>query len=166
MFVSDEAPLDVSFTAAQARLRHLIRGGVLGRASAQAYSDGFTGLARLVNVHFQDLAARGDSARLALRWEAAGRGGGLFPALDADLTLTPAGHRSTRLTLTGVYRLPPDSANPELDQAVVRQVITATTRGFLHRITDAISHPAGAAEPGTDADGLDPSPLPPELETP
>jgi hypothetical protein len=162
MFVSDEASLDVSLAAAQARLAHLVRGGVLGSASAQAYRDGITGLARLIEVHFQDLATRGDAARLALRWEAARPGSGLFPALDADITLTPAGEHSTRLTLTGVYRPPPGSAGPELDRAIVRQVATATIRAFLHRITDAISHPARTAEPGTQTADLDPSPLPPE----
>lgn len=46
LFVSDEASLAVSFTAARARLESLIRGGLLGSASAQAYSDGITGLGR------------------------------------------------------------------------------------------------------------------------
>jgi hypothetical protein len=134
--------------------------------AAHAYSDGITGQARLVHVHFQGLAIRGDSARLALRWEAAEPGGGLFPALDADITLTPAGEHSIRLTLTGVYRPPPGSAGPELDPALVRQVVTATIRAFLHRITDAISDPATAAGPGTGAADLDPHSLPPEPETP
>ena len=57
-------------------------------------------------MHFQDLKASGDSARLALRWEASGPGGGLFPALDADITLTPAPKHSATLTLTGAYRPP------------------------------------------------------------
>ncbi len=166
MFHSDQAWLDVGLAAAQARLMDLVRGGVLGSASAQAYRDGITGLARLIQVHFQDLDARGDAARLALRWEAAGPGGGLFPALDADITLTPAGEYSTGLTLTGVYRPPPGSAGTGLDQAVVRQVVTATIRAFLYRITDAISHPAGAAGPGTDAADPAPHSLPAEPETP
>lgn len=166
MFVSDEASLDVGFAAAEAGLTHLVRGGVLGSASAQAYRGGISGLARLVHVHFQDLATGGDSARFALRWEAAEPGGGLFPALDADITLTPAAEHSTTLALTGVYRSPPGLADPELDQAVARQVVTATIRAFLRRITDAISHPARAAGPGTG--GADPSPhlLPPQPETP
>jgi hypothetical protein len=166
VFVSDEASLNVSFTTAQDRLTYLVYGGELGSASAHAYSNWITGLARLVHVHFQDLAARGDSAGLALRWEASEPGGGLFPALDADIILTPAGERSARLTLTGVYRLPPGSAGTELDQADVRQGVTATIRAFLHRMTDAISHPAWSAEPGTEAADPDPSPLPPEPETP
>jgi hypothetical protein len=102
VFISGEVSLDVSCTAAQARLAALIGGGVLISASAQAYSDGITGLAgvgplgsalglpRLCQVHCQDLKAGGDSARLALRWEVTGPAG-LVPALDADLTLTPPG---------------------------------------------------------------------------
>ena len=47
MFVGDEVPLDVSVTAVQTRLVNLIRGGLLGGASQEAYSDGITGLARV-----------------------------------------------------------------------------------------------------------------------
>ena len=163
VFVSEEASLDVSFPVAQARLTGLIRGGLLGSASAQAYRDGITGLARLVQVHFQDPRATGESARLALRWEAAGPGGGLFPVLDADITLTAAGKHSTTVTLTGAYRPSPGS---ELDRAILRQVATATIRAFLYRVTEAISHPARAAGPATEAADPDPPPLPPEPETP
>ena len=71
--------------------------------SEGAYGDGLTGLVRagplgavpgvskLVEVHFLEVATRGESAVLALRWEATGPGGRLFPALDADMSLTPAG---------------------------------------------------------------------------
>jgi hypothetical protein len=172
VFVSDEVVLDVSLPAARAGL---IRSGLLGGASAGAYRDGIAGLARpgaaaglpgLVQVYVQDLAAGGDPGRLALRWEAAGPDGGLFPALDADITLAPAGERSTTLTVTGVYRLPPGSAGAGLDQAIVRAVATTTIRAFLYRVTGAISHPAGAAGPGTGAAGPDPPPVPPEPQTP
>jgi hypothetical protein len=164
VFVSDEALLDVSFTAAQARLTRLLRGGVLGSASAHAYSDGITGLAWLAHVHFQDLAVRGDSARLALRWEAAEPGGGSFPALDADITLAPAGEHFTTLRLAGVYRLPP-GAGAGLDQTVMARVSAVTIRAFLHHITQAILHPAGAAGPGAAADP-DPAWPPTGPETP
>ena len=45
VFVGDEVLLDVSFPAARARLASLIRGGLLGSASARAYGEGITGLA-------------------------------------------------------------------------------------------------------------------------
>ena len=50
VFVSDEVLLDVSFPAARARLASLIRGGLLGSASARAYGEGITGLARSVSA--------------------------------------------------------------------------------------------------------------------
>jgi hypothetical protein len=176
VFVSGEASLDLSFTAAQARLTYLIRGGWLGNASAQAYSDGITGLAwlgplgpalclsKLVQARFQDLKASGDSARLALRWEVAGPSGGLFPALDADMTLTPAGEHSTTLRLTGVYRTPLGTAGA--DWMIVHRVATATIRAFLHLITEATAGPARTARPATEAADEDPPEMPPEPDTP
>jgi hypothetical protein len=118
MFVAAEELLDLSFPAAAARLANLARGGPLTRASEAAYGDGLTGLVRvgplgaapgmskLVEVHFLEVVTCGESAVLALRWQATGPGGGLFPALDADMSLTPAREHSTRLSLAGVYRPP------------------------------------------------------------
>ena len=51
------------------------------------------GMSKLVEVHFLEVATRGESAVLAPRWEATGPGSRLFPALDADIWLTPAGGR-------------------------------------------------------------------------
>jgi hypothetical protein len=163
VFVSGDVSLDVSFTAAQARLANLIGGGLLASASAQAYSDGITGLAgvsplgpalglcRLCRAQFQDLKAGGDSARFALRWEVTGPGG-LFPALDADITLTPAGKHCTTLALTGVYRTPLGTVSAELDWVIWHGVATATIWAFLGLLTEAIARPAGAAEPAARAD--------------
>jgi hypothetical protein len=101
VFVAGEVLLDLSCRAAAARLADLARGGSLTRASQEAYDDGLTGLVRvgpvgaaagmskLVEVHFLEVATRGESAVLAPRWEATGPGGRLFPALDADMSLTP-----------------------------------------------------------------------------
>lgn len=159
MFVGDEVAIDVSFAVARARLANLIRGGLVHRASAQAYSGETAGLARVgprgsvpglsrvVRVRIQDLKDIGDSARFALRWEVAGPGGTLFPALDADITVTPAGEHSSTLVLAGAYRPPLGTAGAALDRAVMRRVATATIRAFLAHIAEAIAHPAAAAEP-------------------
>jgi hypothetical protein len=74
-------------------------------------------MSKLVEVLFLEVATRGESAVLALRWEATGPGGRLFPALDADMSLTPAGQHSTRLSLTGAYRPAPGYAPPARHQA-------------------------------------------------
>lgn len=177
MFVSGEVSLDIGFTAARARLADLTGGGLLGSASAQAYSDGITGLARvgppgsalgpsrLCRVYFQNLKAGGDSARLALRWEVLGPGG-LVPALDADITLTPAGKHCTILTLTGVYRTPLGTVSAGLDWGIWHGIAMATIRAFLHLLTEAFGCPAGVAEPETKAADPDRPRMPPEPEAP
>ena len=170
MFVSGDVLLDVSCTAAQARLATLIGGGVLVSASAQAYSDGITclagvgqlGLPRLCRVYFQDLKAGGDSARLALRWEVTGPYG-LVPALDADITLTPAGKHVTTVTLTGVYRTPLGTVSAGLDWGIWHGVAMATIRAFLRLLAEAI---ARVEEPATKADDPDTERVRPEPETP
>ena len=96
MFAAAEVLLDLGFRAAEARLANVARGGLLTPVSEGAYGDGLTGLARvgplgevrgvskLVEVHVLDVVTRGESAVLALRWQATGPGGKLFPALDAE----------------------------------------------------------------------------------
>jgi hypothetical protein len=99
-----------------------------------------------VSTYFGDLIAHPDSARVALRWEAIAPGGNLFPALDADLTLSLAGDQATTLMLAGVYRLPPGTQGSGLDQAVVRYIATTTIQAFLNRIATAITVPRPASE--------------------
>ena len=118
VFVSDQLPLEISFGAARAGFARLPRSGLLLAASEDAYGKGITGLAgagppghplglpRLAGVRVQDLAAGEGSAGLALRWDAIGPDGGLFPALDANLTLARAGEHASLLALAGAYRLP------------------------------------------------------------
>jgi hypothetical protein len=177
VFVSGEIVLDVSCTAAQARLVALIGGGVLDSASARAYSDGFTGLAgvgqlgvalglpRLCRVYFQDLKATGDAARLALRWEVTGPGG-LVPALDADITLTSAGRQSSTLTLTGVYRTPLGAVSAGFDSGIWHVVATATIQAFLRLLAAAIVRPAGVTGPAARAGDPDHPQVPPGPERP
>lgn len=164
MFIGAEARLDLDFTAAQPRLANLTRRGLLRRACDDAYRDLGTGLARvgplgaapgmskLVAVRFTDLAVHRDFATGAMRWEAAGPGGALFPALDADITLTRAGKAATILAVWGVYRPPLGGLGARLDQAVMRRVGQSTIRAFAQRIGTAITNPA--VSPDAAAAGL------------
>jgi len=176
VFVAEEECLDVGFGAAQARLANLIHGGALVAFSADSYEQGVTGLAgmgplgsapgafKLVEVQFGELAVRGDSARLPLRWHATGPGGVLFPALDADLVLTAMGEGATILSLEGAYRAPLGKAGAALDRAVLERVATVTIRAFTRRVADAIVHPAAAHAPGRERPSLFPW-QPPEPQT-
>ena len=160
MFVGSEVLVDVSFGVACARVAALAHGGWLGDASGTAYRAWRTDLARvgpldslpagsrLVEVRFRDLVTHGESAVLALRWEAAGPGGGLLPVLDADLTLAPAGESVTTLQLAGSYRPPLGKVGAVLDRVVLRRVAVATIRGFVERVGDAVVNPADGGRMG------------------
>jgi hypothetical protein len=160
VFIGAEIRLDVGFSVAQARMASLARGGLLRRASDDAYRDLGTGLARvgplgatrglsrLVAVRFSDMTIRKDFALVAVRWEAAGPGGALFPALDADIRLSPAGDDATTLAVSGVYRPPLGGLGAGLDRVLLHRVAEATIRAFTRDIATAIADPAISPEQG------------------
>ncbi len=104
---------------------------------------------KLVSVRFLEPVPREDVVVLPLRWEATGVTGRLFPVLDADLTITPAGAGQTLITLNGAYRPPLGGIGAGLDRAMLRRVAAATIRALLTRIADALASPAPAAGPVT-----------------
>ena len=151
--------LDVSFTIARDRLARLSESGALFGPSEDAYDHGSTsltrvgvaGVSKLVRVHTRDLSWTDGTAGLALRWEATGLGSGLFPVLDADLKVAPAG-KGTMLTIAGAYRPPLGSLGDALDRAILNRVAAATIRRFLARVAAQITDlpgpvPNGAGSP-------------------
>lgn len=154
VFTADEILMDVGFAGARCRLEQLAQDGVLLGAAEYAYGAGITGLvetvgpaagmSRLAGVRAEDIADTSDGARLWLRWEAIGPNGAVYPALDAALTLTPAGKTTTLLALTGAYR-PPGQAEAELDPTIVHCFAAVTVRSFIARLACALMHPAGVA---------------------
>jgi hypothetical protein len=156
VFVSAEAVAEVGFDAARTRLTGLAQGGWLADASREAFGELGRGLARvgpvpvvsrLVEVQFGTMATHGGSAVLPLRWQAAGTGGGLFPALDADITVAPYGESRTLIALAGVYRPPLGTVGAALDRVLMRRVAVATVRRFVGRVEEAIADPAAATAP-------------------
>ena len=156
MFVGDEVRLDVGFAVARSRLLRLGEGDALLATSAGAYGPGLTrvgvaGASKLVWVHARMLSWTNISAVLALRWEAIGPDGGLFPVLDADLTLTAAG-AGAMLTLAGAYRPPLGPLDQAPDRAILNRVAATTIRNFLLEVAAQLDdHPvpngAGSPEP-------------------
>jgi hypothetical protein len=120
----------VSADAYHAGLVKLIRVGPLGSVPW---------ISKLVRVYTRDLVSRDGTAVLTVRWEATGSAGGLFPALDADITLSPDGKDTSRLTLDGVYRAPLGGVGAGLDRVMLNRIAAATGRSLLSRISDAIS---------------------------
>lgn len=149
--------------AAQARLARLLYGGWLSQASDDAYQRSADdllrvgplgdrpGTSRLVRVRFTDPAYRDEEMRVGLRWEAVGVTGALFPALDADISLSPdADGQRTRVGLTGTYRPPFGALGAGLDRLLLRKVAVATITAFLARLCGALTAPvSGHSEPGS-----------------
>ena len=148
--------LDVSFAVAWERLARLGGNGALSGASEDAYGPGLTrvgvaGVSKLVHVQVRELSCTDQTAGLALRWVATGTGGALFPVLDADLTLSPAG-AGTILMMAGSYRPPLGAVGGVLDRAILRRVADGTIRSFLTQVAAKItgrlgSNGAGSAPP-------------------
>jgi hypothetical protein len=137
MFVAHDVLLDVSFGVARPRLVGLTSDRALVDASRAAYQEGLASQARepangsgvgsfgqirvmpgagpgiqLARVRVLAPVERRDSTTIGLRWETTGLTAGLFPILDADITLAAAGEHSTTLTLSGVYRTPCHQPSP------------------------------------------------------
>ena len=170
VFVSDERLLDLSLGAAQKRLDNLARRGWLDQASRAAYESGLDhllrvgpfgdvpGASRLVRVQFVEPVYRDGAMTLGLRWEATGVTGGLFPVLDAYLSLGDdgGGHgHGTKLALTAAYRPPLGGVGAELDRLLLHRVAARTVSAFL-------THMASALEDTPPAAGKATVPAPPE----
>jgi hypothetical protein len=144
MFVAHDVLLDVSFGVARPRLVGLTSDRALVDASRAAYREGLASQPRepasgsglgsfgqirvmpgaepgiqLARVRVLAPVERRDSTTIGLRWETTGVVAGLFPVLDADITLAAAGEHSTTLTLSGVYRTPCAQPSPALLTAPV-----------------------------------------------
>ena len=151
MFVGDEVRLHISFAVAQERLARLGQSGALLGTSEDVYGPGLArvgiaGVSKLVRVQVRELTRTDRSAGLALRWEATGAGGGLFPVLDADIKLAPAGKQGTLLMMAGTYRPPFGPLGEALDRAVLHRVAAATVRSFVGRLAAQITGQPGPAQ--------------------
>lgn len=157
MFVAHSRLLALPACSAQARLVGLAGDGGVWRSAQAAYASGIEamirvgpfgaarGVAKLVRVRFLEPRYQDDGVTMAMRWEAMGAAGALFPVLDADLSLTSAGEHASRLALLGSYRPPFAWLGAGLDHALLHRVATATIRALLRDIARALAAPPAAA---------------------
>ncbi len=162
MFVSHEVTLPTEYEVACTRLTNVISQGVLYGVSDAAYEGGadallrvgpfgeWPGLSKLVRVRVMDPVRHGATMRAALRWEATGPAGDLFPVLDADVMLTPDGANGSQLGLVGSYRPPLGRAGAVLDKAIMGRVAMSTVRALLNNLANAITRATPQPQPTTD----------------
>jgi hypothetical protein len=153
MFAAYQVAIGAPFPVVSDRLTHLMNWGVLHGVSESAYEGGLEtmlrvgpfgttrGLSRLVRVHSLPPVRRDGEVTVALRWEASGVTGDLFPVLDAQLTLTADGADRSRLELIGSYRPPLGRAGEALDRAIMSRVAEATIRSLLEQAAAILANP-------------------------
>jgi len=151
MFAAHEVMIDAPIEVVSARLMHLLNRGALRGLSDAAYDGGLQtlwrvgpfgeqrGLSRLVRVRTLEPIRHDETTSIALRWEATGVTGELFPVLDAQLTLSSGGQDRSRLELVGSYRPPLGRLGEVIDRAIMAQVAEATIRSLLERAAAALA---------------------------
>jgi hypothetical protein len=95
--------------------------GVSARSRVGPFGE-VPGASKLVQVRFLEPVYQTESVTVGLRWEAIGLSGGLFPVLDADISLARDGEQMTRLALVGAYRPPFGRLGAGLDGAILNRV--------------------------------------------
>ena len=154
MFVTEETMIELPFGWAVARLSSTIESGWLGEVSDHAYAAGLAvlaragplgdlrGLARTVQVRLSGPRERKTGVTYALRWEATGPAGGLFPVLDANLSLirVDAGH--ARLAIIACYRPSPGTRGVQLDRLLLGCMARTTLRSLLDGVVREMPRPA------------------------
>ena len=157
MFVCAERMLTIAVGDARSRLAGLVRDGSLSETSDSAYQGGLDqlrvgplgdlpGASRLVRVQVLDPVYRDEVMGVGLRWEAIGVIGPLFPALDADITLSPEDDRSARLAVVGCYRPPLGTLGAGLDGLLLHSVAERTIRSFINALAGYLESAGSAAE--------------------
>jgi hypothetical protein len=106
-------------------------------------------LAKTVEVTLGPVRRHDDATLLAFSWQASGHPS-LFPALDADLEVSPLGESQSELSLRGRYEPPGGAPGRVADRLVLHRLADATVRAFLSRLalrleagrTEAVGDPA------------------------
>jgi hypothetical protein len=165
MFVGDEITLGAAYPDARAGLLRLTHGGWLSDASGDAYTEGLVGLVRvgpfgdmpgvskLVRVLLLEPVEREASLTLILRWEATGVMGSLFPVLDANIILIPAGENASLLALAGAYRPPFAAVGRGLDRVLLYRAASATVHSLLRRMAETITAAQTVTRPASPVTG-------------
>jgi hypothetical protein len=162
MFAAHDAHIDAPYHVVSGRLTHLLNHRALHEVCEAAYEGGWQitlrvgpfggvrGLSRLVRVRTLEPVHRGERMTVALRWEATGTTGDLFPQLDAELILSSAGEDRSRLELVGSYRPPWGRAGVVVDRMIMGWVADATIRSLLDDMAAVLmeSEPSFQVESG------------------
>ncbi len=95
-------------------------------------------LAKTVEIGIGPVRKHGDVTLFAFSWQATGPGA-VFPALDADLEVSPLGETSSEIAIRGRYEPPGGAVGRSLDRLLLHRLADATLRAFLTRLADRLA---------------------------
>jgi hypothetical protein len=157
VFVRAQTRVEVPFRQAAARLDEAVADGGLVSVSQQAADDGLTYLARVrpaglgrfgkeVRVRLLPAHWVGGHVVVALRWEPTGATAGLFPSLDADLTLYPDEVGSV-VGIVGCYRPPLGALGARVDRVLLSRAAQATVQALTEEVARRLTELCLQASP-------------------
>lgn len=150
MFIHANLELPTSAATASDRLYPALRRDRLNVLSDEAYQEGLVMLARVgpfgdlpglskkVRLEMLDPHRDRDVLRVPLRWVATGRAGQLFPALDADLDISPIDDQRCMLSINAVYTPPLGGVGAGIDELLLHRAARATIRSLLRGLGRAL----------------------------
>ena len=153
MFVTEETTIGLPFGWAVAQLGSTNESGWFGEVSDHAYATGLAvlaragplgdvrGLAKTRQVRLSAPRERKTGVAYALRWEASGPAGGLFPVLDADLSLIRVAANRTRLAIIACYRSSPGTLSVQLDRMLLSRMARMTLQSLLNSVVREMTQP-------------------------
>jgi hypothetical protein len=145
MFVETHATLPTAADNARRAVERALAGHALQRHSTEAVAQGLdlaltvgprSGLAKDVLAHTLETRQMGKTFVIPLRWEATGPASRLYPALDANIGITPVDDLTCVLSIIGTYTPPLGFVGTTLDRAALSRVATATVDAFLSSLAD------------------------------
>jgi len=74
---------------------------------------------------------------IPLSWKATGAAG-LFPQMNADLTVARLGPEMAQLGFSGSYEAPGGPIGQAIDEALLHRIAESSVKGFVDRIAEAI----------------------------
>ena len=144
MFVEAHSTLPMAADTARVAVEHALAGHALQRHSEDAVAAGLDlaltvgprsgPLAKEVLAHTLETRRVGATYVIPLRWEATGATSRLYPALDANIGITPVDESTSVLSVIGTYTPPLGVVGTTLDRAAMSRLATATLDAFIGRL--------------------------------
>ena len=144
MFVEAHSTLPIAAAEAKDAVERALAGHALQRHSTDAVAAGFDlaltvgprvgPLAKEVLAHILETRQVGSTFVIPLRWEATGPASRLYPALDANIGITPVDDMTCVLSIIGTYTPPLGVLGTTLDRAAMSRLASATIDAFLARL--------------------------------